>query len=94
MPASATEQDIRAALLQHWAASDANDFLTEHQIYCDDAVPTIRSLGSAFAGEQTFKQAAQSNRARSGSMSDAFLGPVICGSPNTSSLTTRSRSTQ
>jgi ketosteroid isomerase-like protein len=38
MPASATEQDIRAALLQHWAASDANDFPTEHQIYCDDAI--------------------------------------------------------
>ena len=35
---SAQEQKIRAALDQHWAASDANDFDTEHRIYLDDAV--------------------------------------------------------
>ena len=29
---------IRAALDRHWAASDANDFEAEHQIYLDDAV--------------------------------------------------------
>jgi len=29
---------IRAALDQHWAASDANDFETEHRIYHEDAV--------------------------------------------------------
>ena len=27
------DPEIRAALDQHWAASDANDFVTEHQIY-------------------------------------------------------------
>jgi ketosteroid isomerase-like protein len=32
------DQQIRAALDQHWAASDANDFETEHLIYHDDAV--------------------------------------------------------
>jgi hypothetical protein len=32
------EQTIRAALDRHWAASDANDFETEHDIYRDDAV--------------------------------------------------------
>ena len=32
------EEQIRAALDQHWAASDANDFETEHRIYLDDAV--------------------------------------------------------
>ena len=50
MPASATEQDIRAALLQHWAASDANDFPTEHQIYCDDAVPDYPQSGERVRG--------------------------------------------
>jgi len=30
--------DVRAALLRHWAASDDNDFATEHQIYRADAV--------------------------------------------------------
>jgi hypothetical protein len=32
------DQEIRAALDQHWAASDANDFVTEHLIYREDAV--------------------------------------------------------
>jgi hypothetical protein len=35
---SIQEQQIRAALDQHWAASDAKDFETEHRIYLDDAV--------------------------------------------------------
>ena len=35
---SVQEQQIRAALDQHWAASDANDFETEHLIYHEDAV--------------------------------------------------------
>ena len=32
------DQEIRAALDQHWAASDSNDFETEHLIYREDAV--------------------------------------------------------
>jgi hypothetical protein len=32
------DQEIRAALDRHWAASDANDFETEHLIYHEDAV--------------------------------------------------------
>ena len=32
------DQNIRAALDRHWAASDANDFKAEHEIYHDDAV--------------------------------------------------------
>src|ERR1700678_590555 len=34
----ARDHEIRAALDQHWAASDANDFETEHLIYHEDAV--------------------------------------------------------
>src|SRR6202162_2070150 len=34
----ARDQEIRAALDQHWAASDANDFETEPRIYHEDAV--------------------------------------------------------
>ena len=30
--------EIRAALDAHWAASDANDFELEHQIYREDAM--------------------------------------------------------
>ena len=32
------EQTVRAALDRHWAASDANDFEVEHEIYREDAV--------------------------------------------------------
>jgi ketosteroid isomerase-like protein len=32
------DQDIRAALDRHWAASDIDDFETEHRIYREDAV--------------------------------------------------------
>jgi uncharacterized protein involved in type VI secretion and phage assembly len=32
------DQEIRAALDQHWAASDANDLETEHRIYHEEAV--------------------------------------------------------
>jgi hypothetical protein len=32
------DREIRAALDAHWAASDANDFESEHQIYLDDAI--------------------------------------------------------
>ena len=41
------DREIRAALDHHWAASDANDFEAEHQIYREDAVleyPFIRTL--------------------------------------------------
>jgi SnoaL-like domain len=33
-----SDDDVRAALQRHWAASDTNDFETEHQIYRADAV--------------------------------------------------------
>jgi hypothetical protein len=33
-----SDEEIRTALDRHWAASDANDFETEHDIYLEDAV--------------------------------------------------------
>jgi hypothetical protein len=32
------DREIRNALERHWAASDANDFAVEHEIYREDAV--------------------------------------------------------
>jgi hypothetical protein len=32
------DQEMRAALERHWAASDASDFEAEHDIYLEDAV--------------------------------------------------------
>jgi hypothetical protein len=33
-----SDQEIGAALNQHWSASNSGDFITEHDIYHDDAV--------------------------------------------------------
>ena len=44
------DQAVRAALDQHWAASDANDFETEHRIYHEDAVLEYPQSGERTRG--------------------------------------------
>jgi ketosteroid isomerase-like protein len=44
------EGQIRAALDHHWAASDANDFEAEHQIYHEDAVLEYPQSGERIRG--------------------------------------------
>ena len=44
------DQEIRAALDQHWAASDANDFETEHRIYHEDEVVDYPQSGERTRG--------------------------------------------
>ena len=44
------DDDIRAALQRHWAASDANDFETEHQIYDEHAVLEYPQSGERIRG--------------------------------------------
>jgi ketosteroid isomerase-like protein len=52
---SIQEQQIRAALDQHWAASDANDFETEHRIYLDDAVLEYPQSGERTRGRRNIQ---------------------------------------
>ena len=61
-----TSLDIRAALERHWAASDANDFETEHEIYCDDAILDYPQSGERIRGRRQiqFSRAAQPNKKR------------------------------
>jgi ketosteroid isomerase-like protein len=49
------DQQIRAALDQHWAASDANDFETEHLIYQDDAVLDYPQSGERTRGRSNIQ---------------------------------------
>ncbi len=49
------DQQIRAALDQHWAASDANDFETEHLIYHEDAVLEYPQSGELTRGQAQHK---------------------------------------
>ena len=44
------DQNIRSALDQHWAASDVNDFDTEHSIYHEDAVLEYPQSGERIRG--------------------------------------------
>jgi ketosteroid isomerase-like protein len=52
---SMQEEQIRAALDQHWAASDANDFETEHLIYHDDAVLEYPQSGERTRGRSNIQ---------------------------------------
>jgi hypothetical protein len=44
------DDDINTALLQHWAASDADDFETEHAIYAEHAVLEYPQSGERIRG--------------------------------------------
>ena len=60
------DQEIRAALDRHWAASDANDFEEEHQIYRDDAVLEYPQSGERIRGRRAIQSSrtAQPNEKR------------------------------
>jgi hypothetical protein len=60
------DQEIRAVLDQHWAASDANDFVTEHLIYREDAVLEYPQSGELTRGRSNIQgqRASQPNKKR------------------------------
>jgi len=60
------EEQIRAALDQHWAASDSNDFEAEHRIYLDDAVLEYPQSGERTRGRSNIQnqRASQPNKKR------------------------------
>lgn len=61
-----TSPDIRTALERHWAASDANDFETEHEIYRDDAILDYPQSGERIRGRRPIQlsRTAQPNKKR------------------------------
>ena len=60
------ETQIREALNRHWAASDANDFDVEHDIYRDDAVLEYPQSGERIRGRHNIQasRVAQPNAKR------------------------------
>lgn len=60
------DDEVRAALQQHWAASDADDFEAEHRIYADDAVLEYPQSGERIRGRQAIlaSRRAQPDRKR------------------------------
>jgi hypothetical protein len=49
------DREIRAARDQHWAASNANDFETEHRIYHEDAVLEYPQSGERIHGRRNIQ---------------------------------------
>lgn len=60
------DDDVRSALLRHWAASDTNDFATEHEIYRVDAVLEYPQSGERIRGRANIQasRTAQPNAKR------------------------------
>jgi len=60
------DQDLRAALQRHWAASDSDDFAAEHEIYEDDAVLEYPQSGERIRGRRGIQESrmAQPNKKR------------------------------
>jgi hypothetical protein len=60
------DHDVRVALQLHWAASDANDFVAEHEIYEDHAVLEYPQSGERIRGRQGIQASrmAQPNKKR------------------------------
>src|SRR4051794_41402056 len=60
------ENEIREALDRHWAASDANDFDVEHDIYREDALLEYPQSGERIRGRDNIQasRVAQPNAKR------------------------------
>ena len=60
------DRDIRAALDAHWAASEANDFDVEHDIYREDATLEYPQSGERIRGRHNIQasRVAQPNAKR------------------------------
>ena len=51
-----SDDSVRAALQRHWAASDANDFDVEHEIYHEDAVLHYPQSGERIRGRKNIQE--------------------------------------
>ena len=60
------DEDVRAALQRHWAASDADDFDAEHQIYQEHAVLEYPQSAERIRGRRRIQESrmAQPNKKR------------------------------
>ena len=89
------DHDIRAALDRHWAASDANDFEAEHQIYREDAVLEYPQSGERIRGRRNI-QASRccSAESESASQCGGYSALPTSGSLNSSSPTMHGRLTR
>src|SRR4051812_19062733 len=87
------DHDIRAALDRHWAASDANDFEAEHQIYQEDAVLEYPQSGERIRGRRNIQASRFAQPSKSASQCGGYSALPTSGSLNSLSPTMRGRLT-
>ena len=80
--------EIRAALDAHWAASDANDFELEHQIYREDAVLEYPQSAERIRGRRNIQASRFAQPSMKRFTVRRILGAADSGSLNSSLLTT------
>jgi hypothetical protein len=86
--------EIRAALDAHWAASDANDFELEHQIYREDAVLEYPQSAERIRGRRNIQASRFAQPSMKRSPCGASSALPTSGSLNLSLLTTGNRLTR
>lgn len=59
-----SDDDLRAALLRHWAASDMDDFDVEHQIYADQALLEYPQSGERIRGRDRIQASRRAQPSR------------------------------
>ena len=75
------DRDIRAALDRHWAASDANDFEGEHQIYREDAVLEYPQSGERIRGRRKIQSSRVAQPTENASPCGGSSARATSGSP-------------
>jgi len=88
------DRNTRAALDRHWAASDANDFEAEHEIYHDDAVLEYPQSGERIRGRRNIQASRFASRTRSALRCGAYSVQPTYGSLNSSLPMTACRLTR
>ena len=78
------DQEIRAALDQHWAASDANDLEAEHRVYHEDAVLEYPQSGERTRGRRNIQNQRASQPSNKRFAVRRIIATVIFGSPSSS----------
>ena len=76
------DDEIRAAIAAHWAASDAQDFELEHQIYAEDAVLEYPQSGERIRSSQEHSDDADPPAGRQAILGKRTVGSGRSGSPS------------
>ncbi len=59
-----TDPERRAAIEQHWAASESGDVEVEHRLYAEDAILDYPQSGERFVGRSTIAEQRSGNPAK------------------------------